>query len=146
MKKVLLMTIMLASSLSAFAGEKIIDLYKSENCGCCTHWGQVMEKQGYQVNTHVMNESALATLKDKYAIPTDLRSCHVAITGNLIIEGHVPAEAISKALVPGSGIYGLATPGMPAGSPGMEMGDKKDPYNVIAFDKNGSQRVFQRIE
>ncbi|CAI1773308.1 Protein of uncharacterised function%2C DUF [Yersinia frederiksenii] len=146
MKKVLLMTIMLASSLSAFAGEKIIDLYKSENCGCCTQWGQVMEKQGYQVNTHVMNESALATLKDKYAIPTDLRSCHVAITGNLIIEGHVPAEAISKALVPGSGIYGLATPGMPAGSPGMEMGDKKDPYNVIAFDKNGSQRVFQRIE
>lgn len=146
MKKVLLMTIMLASSLSAFAGEKIIDLYKSENCGCCTQWGQVMEKQGYQVNTHVMNESALATLKDKHAIPTDLRSCHVAITGNLIIEGHVPAEAISKALGPGSGIYGLARPGMPAGSPGMERGDKKDPYNVIAFDKNGSQRVFQRIE
>lgn len=146
MKKVLLMTIMLASSLSAFAGEKVIDLYKSENCGCCTQWGQVMEKQGYQVNTHVMNESALTALKDKYAIPTDLRSCHVAITGNLIIEGHVPTEAISKALISDSGIYGLATPGMPAGSPGMEMGDKKDPYNVIAFEKNGSQQVFQRIE
>lgn len=146
MKKVLLMTIILTSSLSAFAGEKIIELYKSENCGCCTQWGQVMEKQGYQVNTHVMNESALSALKDKHAIPTSLRSCHVAIADNLIIEGHVPAEAISNALTPGSGIYGLATPGMPAGSPGMEMGDKKDPYNVIAFEKNGSQRVFLRIE
>ncbi|WP_127960361.1 DUF411 domain-containing protein [Serratia microhaemolytica] len=146
MKKVLLMAIMLASSLSAFAGEKVIDLYKSEHCDCCTQWGKIMEKQGYQVNTHVMNDSALNALKDKHAIPADLRSCHMATTGNLLIEGHVPAEAINKALVPGSGIYGLATPGMPAGSPGMEMGDKKDPYNVIAFDKNGSQQVFLRIE
>ena len=146
MKKVLLMAIMFAASLPVFAGEKVIDLYKSESCGCCTQWGQVMEKQGYQVNTHVLNESALTALKDKYTVPTDLRSCHMATSGNLIIEGHVPAEAVSKALIPGSGIYGLATPGMPAGSPGMEMGDKKDPYNVIAFEKNGSQRIYQRIE
>ena len=146
MKKVLLMAIMFASSLPVFAGEQVIDLYKSESCGCCTQWGQVMEKQGYQVNTHVLNESALTALKDKYTVPTDLRSCHMATSGNLIIEGHVPAEAVSKALIPGSGIYGLATPGMPAGSPGMEMGDKKDPYNVIAFEKNGSQRIYQRIE
>ena len=146
MKKVLLMAIMFASSLPVFASEKVIDLYKSESCGCCTQWGQVMEKQGYQVNTHVLNESALTALKDKYTVPTDLRSCHMATSGNLIIEGHVPAEAVSKALIPGSGIYGLATPGMPAGSPGMEMGDKKDPYNVIAFEKNGSQRIYPRIE
>jgi hypothetical protein len=72
-----------------------------------------------------MNDQALSALKEKHAVPAGLRSCHTAVAGNLIIEGHVPATTIHKAMQSGSGIYGLATPGMPAGSPGMEMGAEK---------------------
>lgn len=105
-----------------------------------------MEKDGFEVRTHVMNDQALSALKEKYAVPAELRSCHTAVTGNLIIEGHVPATTIHKAMQSGSGIYGLATPGMPAGSPGMEMGARKEAYDVIAFSPEGSKKIFQRIE
>ncbi|MGR8814776.1 DUF411 domain-containing protein [Klebsiella pneumoniae] len=98
------------------------------------------------VRTHVMNDQALSALKEKHAVPAGLRSCHTAVAGNLIIEGHVPATTIHKAMQSGSGIYGLATPGMPAGSPGMEMGARKEAYDVIAFSPDGSKKVFQRIE
>ena len=69
-----------------------------------------MEKDGFEVRTHVMNDQALSALKEKHAIPAGLRSCHTAVAGNLIIEGHVPATTIHKAMQSGSGIYGLATP------------------------------------
>ena len=146
MKKVVLMALALGLSLPAMASEKVIDMYKSENCGCCSLWGKAMEKDGFEVRTHVMNDQALSALKEKHAIPAGLRSCHTAVAGNLIIEGHVPATTIHKALQSGSGIYGLATPGMPAGSPGREMGARKEAYDVIAFSPDGSKKVFQRIE
>lgn len=120
-----LMALALGLSLPAMASEKVIDMYKSENCGCCSLWGKAMEKDGFEVRTHVMNDQALSALKEKHAIPAGLRSCHTAVAGNLIIEGHVPATTIHKAMQSGSGIYGLATPGMPAGSHGMEMGARK---------------------
>ncbi|MBM8174779.1 hypothetical protein I0R97_23220, partial [Salmonella enterica] len=115
MKKVVLMALALGLSLPAMASEKVIDMYKSENCGCCSLWGKAMEKDGFEVRTHVMNDQALSAQKEKHAIPAGLRSCHTAVAGNLIIEGHVPATTIHKAMQSGSGIYGLATPGMPAG-------------------------------
>lgn len=110
MKKVVLMALALGLSLPAMASEKVIDMYKSENCGCCSLWGKAMEKDGFEVRTHVMNDQALSALKEKHAIPAGLRSCHTAVAGNLIIEGHVPATTIHKAMQSGSGIYGLATP------------------------------------
>lgn len=130
----------LGLSLPAMASEKVIDMYKSENCGCCSLWGKAMEKDGFEVRTHVMNDQALSALKEKHAIPAGLRSCHTAVAGNLIIEGHVPATTIHKAMQSGSGIYGLATPGMPAGSPRMEMGARKEAYDVIAFSPEGSKK------
>ena len=146
MKKVVLMALALGLSLPVMASEKVIDMYKSENCGCCSLWGKAMEKDGFEVRTHVMNDQALSALKEKHASPAGLRSCHTAVAGNLIIEGHVPATTIHKAMQSGSGIYGLATPGMPVGSPGMEMGARKEAYDVIAFSPDGSKKVFQRIE
>ncbi|WP_319766689.1 DUF411 domain-containing protein [Escherichia coli] len=146
MKKVVLIALALGLSLPAMASEKVIDMYKSENCGCCSLWGKAMEKDGFEVRTHIMNDQALSALKEKHAIPAGLRSCHTAVAGNLIIEGHVPATTIHKAMQSGSGIYGLATPGMPAGSLGMEMGARKEAYDVIAFSPDGSKKVFQRIE
>lgn len=146
MNKSVLMAFALGLSLPAMASEKAIKMYKSENCGCCSLWGEAMEKEGFEVRTYVMNEQALSALKDKYAIPAGLRSCHTAVTGNVVIEGHVPATTIHKAMQPGSDIYGLATSGMPAGSPGMEMEGKKEAYNVMAFTQDGRNSVFQRIE
>lgn len=105
-----LMALALGLSLPAMASEKVIDMYKSDNCGCCSLWGKAMEKDGFEVRTHVMNDQALSALKEKHAIPAGLRSCHTAVAGNLIIEGHVPATTIHKAMQSGSGIYGLATP------------------------------------
>jgi len=99
MKKVVLMALALGLSLPAMASEKVIDMYKSENCGCCSLWGKAMEKDGFEVRTHVMNDQALSALKEKHAIPAGLRSCHTAVAGNLIIEGHVPATTIHKAEV-----------------------------------------------
>ncbi|STP68635.1 Exported protein [Escherichia coli] len=86
MKKVVLMALALGLSLPAMASEKVIDMYKSENCGCCSLWGKAMEKDGFEVRTHVMNDQALSALKEKHAIPAGLRSCHTAVAGNLIIE------------------------------------------------------------
>lgn len=108
MKKVVLIALALGLSLPAMASEKVIDMYKSENCGCCSLWGKAMEKDGFEVRTHIMNDQALSALKEKHAIPAGLRSCHTAVAGNLIIEGHVPATTIHKAMQSGSGIYGLA--------------------------------------
>ncbi len=110
MKKVVLMALALGLSLPAMASEKVIDMYKSENCGCCSLWGKAMEKDGFEVRTHVMNDQALSALKEKHAIPAGLRSCHTAVAGNLIIEGHVPATTIHKAMQSGSGIYVLLPP------------------------------------
>jgi hypothetical protein len=101
MKKVVLMALALGLSLPAMASEKVIDMYKSENCGCCSLWGKAMEKDGFEVRTHVMNDQALSALKEKHAIPAGLRSCHTAVAGNLIIEGHVPATTIHKAMQSG---------------------------------------------
>ncbi|HAH5584574.1 TPA: hypothetical protein HH785_005118, partial [Escherichia coli] len=102
MKKVVLMALALGLSLPAMASEKVIDMYKSDNCGCCSLWGKAMEKDGFEVRTHVMNDQALSALKEKHAIPAGLRSCHTAVAGNLIIEGHVPATTIHKAMQSGS--------------------------------------------
>lgn len=84
MKKVVLMALALGLSLPAMASEKVIDMYKSENCGCCSLWGKAMEKDGFEVRTHVMNDQALLALKEKHAVPAGLRSCHTAVVGNLI--------------------------------------------------------------
>ncbi len=115
-------------------------MYKSENCGCCSLWGKAMEKDGFEVRTHVMNDQALSALKEKHAIPAGLRSCHTAVAGNLIIEGHVPATTIHKAMQSGSGIYGLATPVCQQEVLGMEMGARKEAYDVIAFSPDGSKK------
>ncbi|MFA1131107.1 hypothetical protein ACDI50_25530, partial [Klebsiella pneumoniae] len=92
MKKVVLMALALGLSLPAMASEKVIDMYKSENCGCCSLWGKAMEKDGFEVRTHVMNDQALSALKEKHAVPAGLRSCHTAVAGNLIIEGGTVAK------------------------------------------------------
>jgi hypothetical protein len=100
-----------------------------------------MEDNGYTVEAEDVTN--IAAIKDRYQIPSELQSCHTAIVGGYIIEGHVPVKEIERLLAERPEISGLAVPGMPVGSPGMEVdGTPKQPYDVIAFDESGNTDIF----
>jgi hypothetical protein len=116
-----------------------VTVYKSPTCGCCGKWVEHMRANGFEVTVNDMPD--VAPVKDKQGVPTALRSCHTAIVGGYAIEGHVPADLIKKLLQEKPKAAGLAVPGMPMGSPGME-GGSKDTYNVVLFDHAGKTSVY----
>lgn len=100
-----------------------------------------MKDNGYTVEAEDVTN--IAAIKDRYQIPSELQSCHTAIVDGYIIEGHVPVKEIERLLAERPDIRGLAVPGMPAGSPGMEVdGSPNQPYDVIAFDESGNTDIF----
>lgn len=115
-------------------------MYRDAGCGCCLKWA---DHAAEGLDAEVTAENAdMQMVKDLHGVPTELRSCHTMIVEGYVIEGHVPAEAIRKLLrEKPDDVTGLAVPGMPVGSPGMEHEDLKQPYQVIAFGPKG-QRVF----
>ena len=145
MKKLLLTSLLLGFFMTLFA-ETLppVTVYKSKYCGCCGEWVKQRENNGFKVN--VIETEALNEVKIKYNVPAPLASCHTAIIGNFIVEGHTPASSIKRFLkeAPKDAI-GLAVPGMPLGSPGMEQGNMKQPYDVLAFDKQGHIVVFEKF-
>lgn len=116
-----------------------ITVYKTPTCGCCTAWVEHLQKSGFAVKAKDVPD--LSALKRHYGVTSELASCHTAFVGGYVIEGHVPADVIAKLLEEKPHVKGIAVPGMPMGSPGME-GPRKDPYDVIAFDSTGRTRVF----
>lgn len=114
-----------------------LTVYKSPTCGCCTSWVQHMKAAGFAVDAHDVSDDMLTQVKDTAGVPRVLRSCHVALAGAYAFEGHVPADLVKKVLDERPKIVGLAVPGMPLGSPGMEMGGRLDHYDVIAFTRDG---------
>ena len=118
-------------------------VYRDPDCGCCEEWAEIARTAGYRVE--VVNRSDMAAVKARYGVPADLASCHTAIIGGYAIEGHVPMPHIAKLLDERQhGIVGLAVPGMPRGSPGMEMPDgTADPFEVMAFDAAGNNMIFR---
>lgn len=121
-----------------------LTVYKSPTCGCCANWVDYMKRNGFEVDAHDVGNDMLNQMKTTAGVPTALRSCHVALAGGYAFEGHVPADLVKKVLAEKPKAIGLAVPGMPAGSPGMEMGNRKDPYDVMAFDRTGKTWVFER--
>lgn len=122
----------------------VIAVKKDPWCGCCTGWALHLEQAGFSVD--VENIEEMEKVKDALSVPADLRSCHTATVDGYVIEGHVPAEAITALLEDRPKITGLAVPGMPLGSPGMEGPDESsyETYEVLAFD--GERReVFMRF-
>jgi hypothetical protein len=114
-------------------------VYKDPTCGCCTKWVDLLRGSGFSVN--IKNIAELD--RSKYAVPAALRSCHTAIIESHIVEGHVPIADVQRMLTQGSAVAGLAVAGMPIGSPGMEVqGTSPQPFDVLAFDKQGNSRVF----
>ncbi|AMO54530.1 hypothetical protein GZ77_23500 [Endozoicomonas montiporae] len=142
MRKIITSVVLFLTPLFVVAEETLpeIDVYKSPTCGCCTKWVRHLEDSGFSVVAH--NVENLNDYKLKANLPYSLGSCHTAFIDGYAIEGHVPASDIKRLLVEKPSIRGLAVPGMPIGSPGMEFGDRKDPYQTIGYTKDGLTRVF----
>jgi hypothetical protein len=134
--------LVLATSMTGANPERTVHVYKSPTCGCCSKWIALLEKQ--KIKSHVTNLESLTDIKDKYRIPIPLRSCHTAVINGYVFEGHVPIDLVEGVLKEQPPIVGLAVPGMPIGSPGMEVGGRKDSYVIVAFDRKGGQRVYAR--
>jgi hypothetical protein len=118
-----------------------VTVYKSATCGCCAKWNDHMKAAGFAVASNDLPD--VAPIKNQHGVPPHTRSCHTALVGGYVVEGHVPADVIKKLLRERPAIAGIAAPGMPAGSPGMEMPDgRKDTYQIVAFDKQGKTSVY----
>jgi hypothetical protein len=117
-----------------------IYVYKNPYCGCCNKWIAYLKEQGYAVKSE--NNSMLPAMKEVIGVTPELTSCHTAVVNGYFLEGHVPAEDIKRLLDERPDIKGLAVPGMPIGAPGMEQGDTKERYDVIAVKKDGSTYVY----
>ncbi|MEH6389318.1 MULTISPECIES: DUF411 domain-containing protein [Pseudomonas] len=135
----LLASLMLVSGLAHASDPLTIDVHRDPNCGCCSAWIEHLEGNGFTVNDHL--EDDMRSFKQDAGVPGELASCHTAVIDGRFIEGHVPAADI-LALSDKPDLIGLAVPGMPVGSPGMEMGDRQDAYKVVAVDDEGAQKVF----
>ena len=115
-------------------------VYKTPTCGCCTAWVDHVRTAGFRVRTIEMDDTA--PVAAQYGVPAQLRSCHTAIVEGYAVEGHVPANDIRRLLADRPPIAGIAVPGMPVGSPGMEMGNRRDPFTVVAFTNDGRMGKF----
>ncbi len=136
----LVATFSMNGQLQADEGLQDIHVYKSPTCGCCADWVDHLEDNGFKVEVTETNN--LNPIKIDAGLTPSLASCHTAFVGDYVIEGHVPANDIRRLIADAPKAKGLAVPGMPAGSPGMEMGDRKDNYQVLMFNESGQTRVF----
>lgn len=123
-----------------------LTVYKSPTCGCCKKWIDHLETSGF--GTEIKHPSKLIGIKDQYQVPNYVRSCHTAVSEHgFVFEGHIPARFIDEFLInPPEGALGLAVPAMPVGSPGMEMGDRFMPYQILLLLKDGSTQVYASID
>jgi len=123
----------------AVSKEPKITVYKDANCGCCKSWIEHLIKHGYRVEAKDSDD--MTGIKRSLGVPEALTSCHTAVVNGYLIEGHVPAADIARLLKTKPKVAGLAVPGMPMGSPGME-GPRTQKYDVLSFDKAGKTKVF----
>jgi hypothetical protein len=118
----------------------VVHVWKSPTCGCCTGWVDHMRRAGFQVE--VEDVADVTPYKTEHGVAPEHASCHTSRVDGYTIEGHVPAEDIVRLLAERPQITGIAAPGMPIGSPGMEMGAQRDAYDVLAFTRGGATRVW----
>jgi hypothetical protein len=133
-----------AQSVTVVAEPIKIDVYRSPTCSCCGKWVSHLKENNFQVDDHVVDD--VQTIKEKYGVSKEMASCHTAVVNGYVIEGHVPANDIRKLLKLKSSVVGIAVPAMPSGTPGMEMGGRKDSFDVMSFDKEKKYQVFTHYE
>jgi hypothetical protein len=130
----------LAQRATATAKLPAVTVYKDPNCGCCSLWGRHLEQAGFPVT--YTNSTDMPAIRTKHRVPRTLQSCHTAIVDGYVVEGHVPAADVRRLLSTRPKVLGIAVPGMPLGSPGMEQGSRKDSYAVMSFDATGKTAIF----
>lgn len=135
---------LLASSNTG--SQPVIEVWKTPTCGCCHDWIRHLQSNGYEVRTHDVNDTVKRDVRLRLGLADKFGSCHTALVGSYLLEGHVPARDIQRLLKEKPRALGLAVPGMPVGSPGMdgsEYGGRKDPYDVLLVQRGGSASVYQ---
>lgn len=132
-----------ATAVPAFAAPPVlpaVEVFKNPYCGCCEAWVEHMRAAGFQVKITQLEDTSV--VRKRQGIPEKLGSCHTAVVAGYALEGHVPAAEVKRLLKAKPAAAGLAVPGMPAGSPGMEVGGRKQPFDVLLVDKTGRATVF----
>ncbi|MDM0021229.1 DUF411 domain-containing protein [Variovorax saccharolyticus] len=137
----MLASLPLVQSLPAHAATQV-QVYKNPSCGCCGAWVDHLKAAGFAVRVTETDDAG--SVRKRLGMPERLASCHTAVVEGYALEGHVPAADVKRLLALKPPAVGLAVPGMPVGSPGMEYGDRKDPYEVILVDRKGRDTVFAR--
>lgn len=139
MRRLLLCFGLLASAVLQASERPLIDVHRDAHCGCCKDWIAHLLANGFDVREHV--ETDMSAVKQRLGVPYGLGSCHTAVIDGKFVEGHVPAREV-LALRKRPDLLGAAVPGMPMGSPGMEMGNRHDAYQVIGVDRQGHQQLL----
>lgn len=118
----------------------VVEVFKSPTCGCCGAWVDHLKAAGFPVRVTEVGDTTVT--RKRYGFPDKFGSCHTGVVNGYVVEGHVPADEVKRMLAMKPAAIGLAVPGMPPGSPGMEVGARKDPYDVFLIDRNGRESVF----
>lgn len=128
-----------------YSGITEMTVYRSPSCGCCGVWVDHAKKHGFKIEDIKTEE--MEALKQKHNVPAELASCHTTIIDGYVMEGHIPADDIKRFLAEKpDDLVGLAVPGMPIGTPGMEAKDIKQPFQVLAFNDKGEVKVFKEYQ
>jgi hypothetical protein len=130
----------LASPLLAAGSWPRVDVYKSPTCGCCGAWVDHLKAAGFTVKVVEVDDTAEA--RRRFGLPEKFGSCHTGVVDGYVVEGHVPPADIKRLLASRPAALGLAVPGMPIGSPGMEYPGRSDPYDVLLIDRKGRESIF----
>lgn len=131
------------AALSVSADMPSIVVYKTASCGCCNGWVEHLREAGFTVEARDVRD--LMSVKRDAGVPVQMSSCHTAIIDGYVVEGHVPAEHVARMVEERPEIAGIAVPGMPIGSPGME-GANPEPYQVLTFGHDGTAGVFANVD
>ena len=130
-----------AQAQGAAASQPTVEVWRSPYCGCCGEWVKHLEKSGFKVKVNMVEDASV--IRRAAGIPDKLGSCHTAKVNGYALEGHVPASDIRRLLAEKPKAVGLSVPGMPQGSPGMEQGRGKDPFDTVLVKNDGTTAVFQ---
>jgi hypothetical protein len=141
LRTLLFLCVLPALSVTA-APLPVVDVYKSPSCGCCKDWIRHLETNGFKVRAHDTDD--VVSHKYRLGVPPGYGACHTAQVGGYLVEGHVPAREIKRLLKDRPKARGLTVPGMPIGSPGMEQGARRDPYEVLLVLPDGGTRTYAR--
>jgi len=129
-----------AATVATAAGLPEAVVYKSPTCNCCASWVQHMKANGFDVK--IVEQNDIDAVKQRFGVPARLASCHTALIGGYVVEGHVPASTVKRLLKEKPGVLGVSAPGMPIGSPGMD-GPSPQPFSTQLFDERGRAREYE---